>query len=315
VNFFNQMLDVFGLSMWSNIPHIGPKLAKANGIDIAYEIFGFDHSTPILLIMGFGQPMSGWDDEFCYRLAAQNYRVIRFDNRDMGRSTKINQFEIPTLSQILQLGMTGISLSTPYTLDDMMKDSVGLLDALDIPAAHVVGASMGGMIGQLMAIYHPARVLTLTSIMSTTGEPGLPPPSPEVLQALLMPAPKERNAFIKHFAGTSRILRGQGFPKDEARDKERAVLLYDNGIPLEGASRQFVAVAVSGSRRMMLGSVKVPTLVIHGEEDRLLPVIHGHATAAAIPGAELKVIEGMGHAMPEELWPELIEAIVSHTRQ
>jgi pimeloyl-ACP methyl ester carboxylesterase len=272
-----------------------PALARANGIDIAYETFGRAGDPALLLIMGFAQPMIEWDEEFCARLAARGYHVVRFDNRDVGRSTHLPR-------------------GASYKLADMADDTAGLLDALHIRQAHVVGVSMGGMIAQLLAVHHPERVLSLTSMMSTTGDLLLPPPTPAAMRALMDRPPPDREGFAAYCRSTWRTLRGSAFPLDEARDQRRAQRLYDYGLNPAGAGRQLMAVSISGSRRRLLDAVKHPTLVIHGEADPLIPVAHGKATAEAIPNAKLKIIPDMGHALTMEHWDELIDAIAEHAR-
>ena len=288
----HKLLALLGISWRPGVPHSGPAKAKANGLEIAYETFGRESNPAILLVMGFAQSMVEWDVEFCTRLASHGFRVIRFDNRDAGRSSRADK--------------------GTYKLGDMAEDAAGLLDALRIKRAHLVGVSMGGMIAQILAASHPERALSLTSIMSTTGDALLPPPTPQAMQALMRRAPSDREGFIAHCRDIWRILRGREFPQDEARDRARAELLFDYGVDPEGASRQLIAVSISGSRKRLLKSVACPTLVIHGEADPLLPVAHGIATAEAIPGAKLKVIPQMGHAMPVEFWDELIDAIAGH---
>jgi pimeloyl-ACP methyl ester carboxylesterase len=194
----------------------------------------------------------------------------------------------------------------------MAEDTVGLMDALGIRRAHVVGASMGGAIAQELAIHHPDRLITMTSIMSSTGEPGLPQPTPQAMEVLLTPAPTDREAYFARYRQTWRVLRGPGFPLDEARDAERAAETFDRGLNPAGAARQLAAIVASGNRRDALASVKLPTLVIHGDADPLVNVAGGIATAGAIPGAKLLVIKRMGHALPISMWPEIIEAIAAH---
>ncbi len=272
-----------------------PAMARANGIEIAYQMFGRAADPALLLVMGFAQPMIEWDDEFCQQLAARGYHVIRFDNRDVGKSTHLPK-------------------GTSYKLGDMADDTAGLLDALGIARAHVVGVSMGGMIAQLLAVQHPERVISLTSIMSTTGELTLPAPTPAAMRALMDRPPTDRESYAEYCRRTWRTLRGSKFPRDEARDRHRAERLYDYGSNPAGAGRQLMAVSISGSRKRLLASVTHPTLVIHGAADPLIPVAHGHATAKAIPNAKLKILPDMGHALAVEHWDELIEAIAEHAR-
>jgi pimeloyl-ACP methyl ester carboxylesterase len=291
-----------------------PALARANGIELCYDTFGDRDAPPLVLIMGLAAQMIAWDDEFCGELASRGYWVIRFDNRDIGLSTKFPEHGIPNVLALLAGAMQGSAIQVAYTLRDMADDTVGLLDALHIKAAHVVGASMGGAIAQEMAIRHPDRVRTLTSIMSSTGEPGLPPPTAQAMEILLGSTPTDRDGYFKRYQQTWRVLRGPGFPLDEARDLERAAQNFARGLNPPGIARQLAAVVASGSRAEALRSVKMPALVIHGDADPLVPVEGGVATAKAIPGAKLLVIKGMGHALPIAMWPEIIDAIDGHAR-
>jgi pimeloyl-ACP methyl ester carboxylesterase len=203
----------------------------------------------------------------------------------------------------------------PYLLSDMADDVVGLMDALGIPAAHVVGASMGGAIAQTLAIDHPERLLSLTSIMSTSGALGLPPPTPEALAMLFKPAPADRAGYLESYAETYRVLRVASFPLDEARDRSRAEQNFARGLNPPGVARQLVAVLASGSRKEALAAVRAPTLVIHGDLDPLVPLACGLDVAASVPGSKLLVIEGMGHALPISMWPRIIEAIANHAKE
>jgi len=283
---------------------------RANGIEIAYDAFGDPADPAMLLVMGLGEQMIAWDEEFCKKLAFRGYWVIRFDNRDMGSSTRFDDAGVPNLLALMQ----GSAVEVPYTLDDMAEDAVGLLDALRIEAAHIVGVSMGGMIAQTIAIKHPTRVRTLTSIMSTTSDPQLPSPKPQAAQLLYTPAPTDLNAYIEYEVKVNRILRGPGFDVDEERLREFARRAYDRGLNPAGLARQLAAVLASGSRRAALKSVQVPTLVIHGDADPLIPLEGGVDTAESIPGAELVVVEGMGHGLPADAWPQILDAIASHAK-
>jgi pimeloyl-ACP methyl ester carboxylesterase len=290
------------------VQHSEEKTIKANSIEIVYDTFGQPSDPAMLLVMGLGEQMIAWDEEVCRQLAAKGYWVIRFDNRDIGRSTRFDDAGIPDLLALMQ----GEAVEVPYTLDDMAKDSVGLLEALEIEAAHIVGVSMGGMIAQTMAINHPERVRTLTSMMSTTGDPGLPSPKPEAVQLLFTPAPTERTAFIEYSVNVRRILGGSDFPLNEERMREIAGRSCDRGLNPAGFGRQLAAVLASGSRKEALKSVDIPTLVIHGDADPLIPVEGGIDTAESISGAQLMIIEGMGHDLPPDIWPQIVEAIAGH---
>lgn len=298
--------------MIPSVPHSEAAKVKVNGIELVYDMFGENSAPPLLLIMGLGGQMIAWDEEFCAQLAARGYWVIRFDNRDVGLSTKLDEAGVPDIFTLIQAQAQGEAAQAPYSLRDMADDAVGLLEALSVESAHVVGISMGGMIAQEMAIHHPNRVRTLTSIMSSTGDQALPPPKPEALSVLLTPFPTDRDAYIENSIHTWQVLSGPGFPLDHDLVKERAGRSFDRGLSLAGTARQMAAVVTSGSRREALWSVTVPTLVIHGDADPLVPVESGIDTADAVPGAELLVIEGMGHDVPLAVAPRVIDAIARH---
>jgi pimeloyl-ACP methyl ester carboxylesterase len=294
--------------MTQTIPHSDEASVKANGIDIVYDTFGDTSAPPMLLVMGLGGQMVAWDERFCAALAGQGYWVIRFDNRDIGHSTRFDEAGIPDVMAMMQ----GMRIQPPYTLRDMAADAVGLLDALDIASAHVVGISMGGMIAQEMAIWYPDRVRTLTSIMSSTGNPDLPPPNPEAVALLIAPAPADRESYLDHSIQTWRVLNGPELPLDEERTRELAGLSFDRGLNPAGMMRQLAAIIGSGSRKKALAAVEISTLVIHGDADPLVPVEGGIDTAEAISGAELLIIEGMGHSLPPAVTQRVIDAIVRH---
>ncbi len=297
-----------------SVPHSDPGAATVNGIEIVYDTFGDSSAPPLLLIMGLGAQMISWDEDFCRELAARGYWVIRFDNRDIGLSTKLDEAGVPNILALLQAQTQGEVTQAPYMLRDMADDSAGLLEALGIESAHVVGVSMGGMIAQEMAIHHPKRVRTLTSIMSSTGNPELPPPKPEALTILLTPPPTDREGYLKYSLQTWRVLSGPEFQIDEDLALERANRFYDRGLSPAGTARQLAAILASGSRKEALQSVTAPTLVIHGNADPLVPVEGGIETAGSIAGAELLIIEGMGHDLPPALAPQVIEAIAQHAK-
>ena len=288
--------------------------ATANGIQIEYETFGSPSARPLLLIIGLGGQMIHWDDDLCKDLAGRGHYIIRFDNRDVGLSTKFEAAGVPNRIEIFGKVMQGQKIQAPYTLDDMADDGVGLLDALGIRKAHICGMSMGGMIAQTITIRHPSRVLSLISIYSNTGNPELPQPKPEVMGPLITPPPQEREANIEHMLGAFKIFAGPGFPMDEAWTRKIMAESYDRCFYPQGVARQLVAILAHGNRKPALASVKVPTLVIHGTADPLVPVEGGKDTAQAIPGAELMLIEGMGHDLPHGgAWPRIVEAIAAHT--
>jgi pimeloyl-ACP methyl ester carboxylesterase len=287
-------------------------MARANGVDLCYEIFGKDDAEPMLLIMGLGAQMILWDDEFCLELASRGFRVIRFDNRDIGKSSRMTGGKPLKPLELLKLRFLKIPVEAPYRLRDMADDVIGLMDALGIKSAHLVGASMGGMIAQEIAISYPQRVRSLTSIMSTTGNPKVPPPTREASAMLMAPPPKTKEEFLVRFAQTWKVLRVGHFPLDEAKDRERAERVFARGLNPAGVGRQLRAILASGSRKERLHAVKAPTLVIHGTVDPLVRPEGGKDTAASIPGAKLMMIDGMGHAIPIPMWPEIIDAIDKH---
>jgi pimeloyl-ACP methyl ester carboxylesterase len=289
--------------------------AQANGIELEYDRFGDPRDPALLLVMGLGAQMIFWEEEFCDALARRGRHVVRFDNRDVGLSTKLEGAATPTVMEAMAAVASGKPIQAPYTLLDMADDAAGLLDALELSAADVVGASMGGMIAQLLAVRHPARVRTLTSIMSSTGAPDLPPAKPEAMQILLTPAPTDREGNIERALHANRVIGSPGFPFDEARIRGRAARAYDRGFYPAGMARQMIAVLATGSRREAVRGVRAPTLVIHGTDDALVPVEAGIDTAKSIPGAELLLIEGMGHDLPRGAWPKIIDAIDALTKR
>jgi pimeloyl-ACP methyl ester carboxylesterase len=283
-------------------------IARANGIDLDYDTFGVPANPPLLLIMGFSVQKIAWDEDFCNALADRGFFVIRFDNRDVGLSTKIESGPAPDLGA----AFTGDTSSASYRLADMAADAAGLLDALELPAAHVVGASMGGMIAQEMAIHHPDRVLSLCSIMSTTGDTSVGQPSREAMSALLSPPPRSREEAVAQSVAISAVIGSTGFDRDEDRIRDRAGRAWDRNHESLGVARQLIAILASPDRTASLAGVTSPTVVIHGADDPLIDQSGGRATAAAVPGAELVIIPGMGHDLPLGVWPQVIEAIVAN---
>ena len=286
---------------------------KANGIKIEYDTFGDKSSPPILLIMALGGQMIDWDNALCESLAAKGLYVITFDNRDTGLSTKFKDAGVPKVMEVITANLQGTPFKIPYTLDDMADDAAGLLEALGMEKAHICGISMGGMIAQTMAIRHPERLLSLISIYSTTGNPGLPQADPEVMRILMTPPPVERKASIEFSVNVFRALAGKGFPFDEVWFQAQAARSYDRGFYPEGVGRQLVAVLAQSNRKPALASVRVPTLVIHGDDDPLLPLEAGKDTADAIPGSKFMIIKGMGHDMPHKgAWSQIMDAVAAH---
>ena len=292
--------------------------AAANGIRIEYETFGDRGQPPLLLVMGLGAQMITWEEGFCEQLAAEGFFVIRYDNRDTGLSTRFEEAGLPDLGALLTAALTGQPApagTVPYGLEDMADDGIGVLDALGIDAAHVVGASMGGMIAQAMVIRHPARVLSLCSIMSTTGDRAIGAPTPEAIGALMAPPPTNRDEAMDRGLEAYRVLAGSAFPIDEDRVRRRAARAYDRAFYPPGVARQLAAILAADDRTPGLAKVTVPTLVIHGEADPLVTPSGGEATARAVPGAELLTIPGMGHDLPEPAWPRIIGAIAANARK
>lgn len=289
--------------------------AQANGIEIHYEEHGDPTADPMLLIMGFGAQLTLWPDELVDALAGHGFRVIRYDNRDIGLSEKFDGVKAPGILKMTLLTKLGFTPEVPYTLADMADDGAGLLDALEIDRAHIVGASMGGMIAQHVAARYSQRCKSLTSIFSTTGNPKLPTAKPEALKALVTrPKSMEEEALVDHGVMLARTIGSPGYPSDEDRLRDRTRASVQRSIYPEGPSRHLSAIVADGDRREMLKDVSVPTLVMHGEDDPLVPVEGGRDTAAAIPGAKLKTIPGWGHDLPLELVDEVAQAIASHAR-
>ena len=281
--------------------------AAANGITIEYETFGEQGDPPVLLIMGFGGQLTLWDEKFCRALGDRGYYVIRYDNRDVGLSTWLDDAGEPDI-----LGLLTGTETAPYSIADMAADAAGLLDALGLDRAHIVGVSMGGMIAQAFAIDFPDRVTTLTSIMSTTGDPSVGQPSPEALAALVPTPPASREEAVDQGAAMWKVIGSPGFPFDEAAVRARAGAFYDRAFHPAGNTRQFAAIATQPDRTAALGAVTAPTLDIHGADDPLVDPSGGEATAAAVPGARLVLVPGMGHDMPEELTDRFVDELTAH---
>jgi pimeloyl-ACP methyl ester carboxylesterase len=282
----------------------GEQSARVGDIDVCYETFGERSNSPLLLVMGLSSQMVLWEDEFCEALAGRGFWVIRFDNRDCGRSSVLRDKPVPTRMQLILRHPRGAA----YALDEMADDAAGLLDALEIESAHVVGASMGGMIAQLIAIRHPERVRSLVSIMSTTGNRRVGRPSPRLIPLLLRRVPRDREGYVDYFAADYKAI---GSPRyyDEARTRALGERHYERGIHPAGSARQLAAIVTAKDRTAELKRLHVPTTVIHGELDPLVNPSGGRATAAAIPGARLVMIPGMGHDNPPELWDQIIGEI------
>lgn len=287
-------------------------IIRTNNIELAYDSFGNDNDEALILIAGLGTQMIRWTVPFCEQLAARGFRVIRFDNRDTGWSSHYSHYPAMDFNALAAALMSGQRPDMPYTLDDMARDVIGLLDALGIDRAHIVGRSMGGMIAQLVASRYPERVLSLTSIMSTSGNPTLPQASPEVMGMMTAPGPKpfeDVAGFLAHSMAFAKRIAGTGYPFEEeayrALIAEEVRRAYDPG----SVGRQIAAIAVSGDRRPLLAAIQVPALVIHGMDDPLFVPACGEDTASSIPGAELMLVEGMGHDLPHQLYQQTIDAI------
>jgi pimeloyl-ACP methyl ester carboxylesterase len=283
------------------------QIAPANGIELCYQEIGDADGEPLLLVMGLATQMLAWDEGFCGLLAERGFRVVRFDNRDIGRSTRIESAGVPRRLDM----MAGRRASAPYLLRDMAADTVGLMDHLGIDSAHVAGASMGGMIVQTMAIEHPERVRSLVSIMSNTGSRWTGMPSRKAMAVLLGRPPRGREAAIERAVRTFGVIGSPGYPFDEERLRDVAGRSYDRGHSAAGVLRQLHAITASGDRTQALRGVRVPATVIHGNRDVLVRPAGGRATARAIPNARLKLIDGMGHDLPRQLWPVFAEEIAA----
>jgi len=290
--------------------------AIGNGIRIEYETHGDPANPPLLLIMGLGAQLTLWPIELVEALVARGYYVIRHDNRDIGLSEKFGHAGVPNFRRVALMRLFGLRAKLPYRLTDMADDAAGLLDALGIDNAHIVGGSMGGMIAQLLAIDHAPRVRTLTSIFSTTGNPRLPRPRPEAINALLDRAPANAtlDQVIPIGIRVARAIGSPAYPAPEEYLRERIARDYARSFYPEGPARQIAAIMDDGDRRKRLRRVTAPTLVIHGTDDPLVPVEGGRDTARAIPGARLHEIPGMGHDLPLELVDEIADAIAAHAR-
>ena len=283
---------------------------STNGVEIVYETIGDPSGIPLLLVMGLGMQLIHWDRELCDELVEQGFFVIRFDNRDAGRSTQIDA-PVPPIMR----AMAGFSIDSPYLLGDMADDAFALLDHLGIERAHVMGASMGGMIAQTMAIARPERLLSLTSIMSTTGDRRAGMPKLRVWSVLMRRAPSRRDAYVEHFVRVFRMIGSPGFEQDEARTRELAAATFERGHHPAGTARQLAAILASGDRTPRLRELRLPTVVIHGTDDPLVPFRGGAATARAIPGADLIAVPGMGHDLPRDVWPKVFEALEANAQR
>jgi len=285
-----------------------PMRASTNGLELEYETFGNEADPPIVLIMGFSQQLIAWDAAFCTRLAARGFRVVRFDNRDVGLSGKV-EGPRPNIPAILG----GDRATVTYGIDDMADDTAGLIEWLGIERANVVGASMGGMIAQALAIRHPGLVKSLVSIMSTTGDPSVGQAQPATLGVIMTRAPTACEENIEHGVRVWHVLRSPGFTYDEGQGRTRIAAAFDRSFSPEGVARQAAAIASQPDRTAALAKLTIPVTVIHGSNDSLIDRSGGEATARAIPGAKLIIVPGMGHDLPAAVWPLVIDAIVETT--
>lgn len=290
--------------------------ASANGLTLCYQTDGKPDGTPLLLIMGLGMQLTSWPPELIAELVARDYYVIRFDNRDTGLSAKLGHLGKPNLPFAFVKSVLHLPLNSPYKLYDMARDALCLLDALQIEQFHVAGVSMGGMIAQILAALYPQRVLSLTSIMSTSGRPGLPGPSRAVRKVILSRPknPRDPEQVVSHFVRTLQMIGSPAYPSDPDMLRERIAHSMRRSFYPEGTARQMLAIAASGSRTHLLHKIRQPALVIHGNQDPLLPLACGRDTAAAIPGSQLRVIEGMGHDLPHALLPQLAAMVDAQCR-
>lgn len=283
---------------------------KANGIEIEYETFGRKGDPALLLIMGLGAQLTLWPESLCEGLAGQGFFVVRYDNRDVGLSTDFDKWGVPDLMGAFARLMKGEKVEAPYLLSDMAADAIGLLDALDIDRAHMVGASMGGMIAQVIAGTYPQRTRSLVSIMSTSGRIGLPMGKPEAVAMLSsLPEGPAREQLIAHGIKLRSVIGSPEYPTDPARMRALVERNIDRRYYPAGAARQYLSIMVSGPRVDLLKTVKVPTLVLHGEDDPLLPVECGRDVASLVPGAKIETFPGWGHDVPEQMVPKLVGSI------
>ena len=286
----------------------GEQFATVGELELCYETFGDRADPALVLIMGLATQMIAWRDDFCTSLAARGFFVVRFDNRDVGRSTTLDHLPVPTRGQLVRRDKRAAS----YSLEDMARDAIGLLDHLEIERAHVVGASMGAMIAQTVAAHHPERVLSLVSIMGSTGSRWSGQPRLRTAMLLLSVPPADRDGFVERMVKSFTIIGSPGFERDEAELRRFARATFDRGRNPAAGSRQLAAILAMGDRTPALRQITAPTLVIHGSADTLVRPSGGRATAKAIPGSRLLEIRGMGHDLPREAWPQIIDAIVEN---
>ena len=284
-----------------------------SGVELCYQTFGDPEATPLLLVMGLSGPMTWWPLELCHRLVDEGFFVVRYDNRDTGRSTKLDGHRVTT--RHLVRAALGRRVEPPYTMSDLAEDGLGILDHLGIEAAHVAGVSMGGMIAQTMAVEHPDRVLSLTSVMSTTGRRFSGYQHPKLLPGLLRRAARTKEQYVAGSVMFGRMIASPAYPTTEEAARERAGETWDRGVSFSGSARQMLAILTQPDRTRRLAEVRVATTVVHGLADKMVHVSGGRATARAVPHAELRLVPGMGHDLPQQLFGLLVDAISSSARR
>jgi len=297
----------------AGLPDLSPaeRLCDVGDVTLCYETFGDPADPTALLVMGLGMQMLAWDRRLCELLVERGFHVVRFDNRDSGRSTHLVDRSAPTLRELA----TRRIRRPAYTLADMATDAAGLLDHLEVDAAHVVGASMGGMIAQTLASHRPDRVRSLVSMMSTTGSLRCGQPSPRLWPTLLRPLPSDETGYVEALTRAHRLIASPGYPPEETALRELLLANHRRGVSAGGFERQLAAIFTAGNRTRELRAIRAPTLVVHGAADRLVPPSGGRATARATPGADLLILAGMGHDLPRPLWPRLADAIAANAER
>ncbi len=291
--------------------------ANANGIQIEYDTFGKSSHPALLLIIGLASQLIHWQDEFCQQIADNEFFVIRYDNRDSGLSTKFEGLSSEEIMEKITALFSGQEVSVPYTIEDMSSDAVGLLDEMNIKKAHICGMSMGGYIAQTFAINNPSRTISLTSIYSHCGNRSEFLPSQETMEEMMKPIPKDREGAIEYMVEFLKLVYGSGLPFDVEFHKRIAAQAFDRSFCPEGTGRQYLAIMVQKDRTDELKKLKIPALVIHGDEDPLVPLAGGKATTEAIPGADFMVVKGMGHVIPNlnAYWGDIKDAMISHMKK
>ncbi len=296
------------------VERTAPDFVESNGIRLCYETFGKRTDPPLILIMGLAAQMVVWPDDFCAQLALQGRFVVRFDNRDIGKSTWLTEEQTPSMADVFMGAASGKPVPARYALSDMAKDTVGLMDALGIERADVVGASMGGAITHELMFAFPERLRTATTIFAPSGDANSPQASPAALANLMAPRPTVRDAFLDVYVNTWRVLAADHFPFDEERTRAEGALSFDRGVNPQGVVRQMLAIVASGNRKAALATTTTPLLIVHGTLDPLVPFGVGEDLAKTMPAAKFEVIEGMGHSLPRQAWPQILGAIDRHAR-